>query len=187
MLHPSHLAALVDAAGGLDSRKRVQKAVYLLQSAGCELGAEYYLHHYGPYSVDVARSVDELAKAGVLEERREMLGNGGRKYRYDLTDSGRDQLRGLEATPAGDRLLGPLRPFLPLAKDLAARPPRPLDLASTVAFFRDRGDVWETAAARAFEYKDEPPGSADAAAAVELARQVEACRRPIASASPAEA
>ena len=63
------LAKIVDWAGTLETRKRMQKVVYLLQVAGCPLGADYTLHHYGPYSHDVARLTDEMVQASLLVEK----------------------------------------------------------------------------------------------------------------------
>lgn len=54
------LAKLVEWAGELRSRKRLQKVVYLLQAAGAPIEAEFTLHHYGPYSFDVAQLLPRL-------------------------------------------------------------------------------------------------------------------------------
>ena len=50
------LATLSSWAGerGIQGRKRLQKVVFLLQAAGCPLSSHFTLHHYGPYSRDVA-------------------------------------------------------------------------------------------------------------------------------------
>ena len=62
------LAKIIDWAGILRSRKRMQKLIFLLQAAGCPLDADYDFHKYGPYSQDVARLTDELTREGLLEE-----------------------------------------------------------------------------------------------------------------------
>lgn len=62
------LAKLVQWAGTLHTRKRLQKVIYMLQSVGCPLEAEFYLHHYGTYSEDVARVADEMVRLQMLKE-----------------------------------------------------------------------------------------------------------------------
>lgn len=42
----------------IQGRKRLQKVVYFLQYAGCPLDCRYTLHHFGPYSRDVADACD---------------------------------------------------------------------------------------------------------------------------------
>ena len=56
------LAKLVEWAGCLHTRKRLQKLVYMLQSAGCPLEAEFTLHHYGPYSQEIAGLSDAMVR-----------------------------------------------------------------------------------------------------------------------------
>lgn len=46
---------------GLDDRKALQKAVYLAQEAGVDLGYPYGWHQFGPYSPDLAGDYQEAA------------------------------------------------------------------------------------------------------------------------------
>jgi uncharacterized protein YwgA len=46
------LAKLVEWAGTLRTRKRLQKVVFMLQAAGCPFDDGFGLHHFGPYSSD---------------------------------------------------------------------------------------------------------------------------------------
>src|SRR5438876_8802937 len=78
------LAKLVEWAGILNSRKRLQKVVFLLQASGCPIEAEYFLHHYGPYSQEVARMSDEMVQVGLLEESSQP-NPVGVQYAYKLT------------------------------------------------------------------------------------------------------
>jgi uncharacterized protein YwgA len=77
------LAKLVQMAGSLKTRKRLQKATYLLQAAGCPLAADFILHLYGPYSHEVAYLADALTARGVLREEETPL-PAGREYTYEL-------------------------------------------------------------------------------------------------------
>ncbi len=97
------LAKIVDWAGTLETRKRMQKVVYLLQVAGCPLGADYTLHHYGPYSQEVARLTDEMVQANLLDEKT--ASNAvGQQYSYNLSPTARRSLAEFEATQAGRAL-----------------------------------------------------------------------------------
>ena len=62
------LAKLIDSVTEVDSRKRLQKAIYLLQLAGCPLQCEYILHYYGPYSFELAGLIDQLKGADIIDE-----------------------------------------------------------------------------------------------------------------------
>ncbi|WP_027581324.1 hypothetical protein [Bradyrhizobium sp. Ai1a-2] len=46
-----------------DQRKRIQKAIYLGQVAGCDLGYRYSWYVKGPYSTDLTRDYYSLSEA----------------------------------------------------------------------------------------------------------------------------
>ena len=94
------LAKIVEWAGTLHSRKRMQKVVYLLQVAGCPLESDYILHHYGPYSPDVARLTDEMARVNLLEELSESNPKG-QQYSYRLGEGAKDRITAFERTSEG--------------------------------------------------------------------------------------
>jgi len=62
------LAKLISSVTEVDSRKRLQKSIYLLQRAGCPLHFSYILHYYGPYSFDLAGLIEQLKGSGVVAE-----------------------------------------------------------------------------------------------------------------------
>src|SRR5262249_44432124 len=94
------LAKLVQWAGTLRTRKRLQKGAYLLQAAGCPFDGEFGLHLFGPYSADVAARADELTSLGLLQEER--VGNiAGQQYNYSLKEDTQARLAALETTPEG--------------------------------------------------------------------------------------
>src|SRR5215471_8027123 len=99
------LAKLVEWAGTFQSRKRMQKLVYLLQAAGCPLDVDYDLHHYGPYSQDLARLTDQMVRDGLLEERMEVR-SYGEQYSYRLPEGSIRQVADYEADPKSS---GPAR------------------------------------------------------------------------------
>src|SRR5258705_142192 len=100
---------------GIQGRKRLQKVVFFLQAAGCPLDCRFTLHHYGPYSRDVADVCDEMVAAGLLEEHVTPNATGA-QYGYKLTARTR-QLLDAMAREDGARA-ATLQPFRDLANRL---------------------------------------------------------------------
>jgi uncharacterized protein YwgA len=81
-------------------RTSLQKAAYFLD-ARKGIGYRHSAHYYGPYSSTVEAEVSALVSSGLVEETEHRLGfigpQGfeGRKYTYDLTESGRSRLSAL--------------------------------------------------------------------------------------------
>jgi len=165
------LAKVVDWAGTLDTRKRMQKVIYLLQIAGCPLEIEYTLHFYGPYSQEVARLTDELVRAQVLVERAES-NLVGQQFSYQLTDEARHHFAEFELTPRGKAAANVLTPFEPLARQLFQVDLKDLEYASTVVFFRTQGYDWPMAIAKMCDFKRLTRGHQVVEQAEATARQV---------------
>lgn len=56
---------------------QTQKLVYFLQEAyGLPLGCRFYLHHYGPYSEEVERSISNLRLMGYVRVESDPAGYG---------------------------------------------------------------------------------------------------------------
>ena len=149
------LAKLVEWAGTLRSRKRMQKVVYMLQAACCPLDAEFYLHRYGTYSEDVARLTDEMVRKGLLEEETRPALSGS-QYSYRLPAPVRLQLDDLEKTEQGQRWAAQLVPFESKAKSLLQADVKDLEYASTILFFHVQGHAWPDAVEKAIEFKGTP-------------------------------
>ena len=169
-MSPLSLLQVIDSADGIDTRKRMQKLVFMLKAAGCELGADYVIHRYGPYSQDVARACDTLVQRGLLLEEREETG-WGQQYSYCLTDEGREYL----ATTKAPHDLSPWREEI---DDWIGQAMWPLEVASTVAFHLVKGDDIEDACTKAFDFKDVEVGSPVADAAREIAEKAVSFRLP---------
>jgi uncharacterized protein len=165
------LAKLVGWAGTFHSRKRMQKLVFLLQAAGCPLDADYDLHHYGPYSQDVARLTDEMVREKLLEERIEVHPYG-EQYSYTLPEASRRQVDEYEAGPRGAQPAEQLARFQALARTLYQAELKDLEVASTIVFFRQRGHDWAVAVAKTCQFKDLPAGAPQVKKAEELARKI---------------
>jgi len=165
------LAKLILMAGGLQSRKRLQKTVHLLQAAGCPLGLGFRLHYYGPYSRELADTVDRMTRAGVLVEtpRETQVGT---QYDYKFDEQMRESLEAYERTPHGEAAKEELETYEELLKTLSDTPPRVLELASTVVAFREAGLGWDEALAETAGFKRERIDSPMMNKAGDLARTV---------------
>lgn len=163
------LATLLSWAGeaGLQGRKRLQKVVYLLQEAGCPLGCRFILHHFGPYSRDVADTCDEIVAAGLVVESGGPA-NGEMTYTYSLTPATRKLLE--QAPPPKLKL------FEELAKYLLNADVWPLELGSTILFFHGQTGDWNKALDDACKFKKVPPDVEPSRSALALAKRVhDAC------------
>ena len=163
------LAKLVDWAGTLESRKRMQKVVYMLQAAGCPLLVDFYLHRYGPYSSEVASLTDQLVRDGILDETETTNTYGNSQYKYQLSSLGQTAIaNALSKTSGTDPLLG----HEELAKSLLLESLRNIEVASTIVFYRKTSLDWEAAKQKAFQFKEVLPNSTEATQAEALARKV---------------
>ena len=149
---PYQLAKVVSWTSRLRHRKRLQKVVFLLQAAGCPFNADFVLHHYGPYSEDLARLTDEMARKKLLDEFEEPVWNGS-KYSYSLPASVADELHKVEQTEDGRLRAAELAPFEAKAKELLNADLRDLEYAATIVYFKQRGFDWPDALEKAVEFK----------------------------------
>src|SRR5438132_12570999 len=165
------LGKIVEWAGTFHSRKRMQKLVFLLQAAGCPLDADYELHHYGPYSQDVARLTDGMVREGLLEERMEAHPYG-EQYSYRLSEESIRQIAEYEAGPRGAQPAEQIARFEPLARALYETDLKELEIAATLVFFRKQGHDWPVAVEKTCQFKDLLAGMPLMKKAEELARRI---------------
>lgn len=159
------LATLLSWAGenGLEGRKRLQKVVYFLQAAGCPLNCQYTLHHYGPYSRDVADVCDEMVAAKLIEESGGPA-EGRNQYIYQLPQGTRNLLAEGSDEQMSD--------FQPLGERLLGEGIWPLELGSTILFFYKQGGDWQQSLVDACAYKGVEPEMDSSQNALNLAQQV---------------
>lgn len=78
------IAAIVQQAGEIQGRIRIQKMMYLLGALGAsevtDMGFRY--HHYGPYSETVADALRQAVAHGVLVEHGESFDEEWQRYSY---------------------------------------------------------------------------------------------------------
>ncbi|MBN1511379.1 MAG: hypothetical protein JXB13_05145 [Phycisphaerae bacterium] len=169
------LATLVDWAGTLRTRKRLQKVIYLLRAAGCPFDADYTLHHYGPYSSDVARLADAMVQAGLLCEEAEPNVAVGQSFSYRLSDRAQEQLARRRTACGAVERPDVMDRFEPLARQLLQEPDlQKLEYAATIAYFRslrpDEG--WQAACEAAARFKNQSSESPAMRSAESLAQKV---------------
>jgi uncharacterized protein YwgA len=163
------LTKLISSVDEVDSRKRLQKIIYLLQFAGCPLKCEYILHYYGPYSFELANLIDQLEGANLITETPEQMGSDVLRYKAKITEKGRESLERFEKTPSGAELESEIKIFLPSFKELNQINLWVLELAATIAFFH-RTD-WGQAKKQAAKFKNVPLTDRDLQKAEELAQK----------------
>lgn len=159
------LATLLSWAdeGGFQGRKRLQKVAYFLQAAGCPLDCQFILHHYGPYSRDVADACDELVAAGLVSETGGPT-SGDMQYTYSLRPEARTALK-----DSPDEVMRKYRDFgTALIKENLWL----LELGSTIRYFHERSKDWDQALAGACEFKKVQPDEESSRQALALAKRV---------------
>ena len=165
------LAKLLLMAGGLDSRKRIQKTVHLLQAGGCQLDVNFRLHYYGPYSSDLAELLNRMTADKMLIENEQET-PVGTQYDYRLSDKSSESLESYEATAEGRAAKEAMQRHRELLDTLCKTPPRVLELASTIVAFREDKPTWDEAVQKTAAFKDEPEGSPNMTNGRHLAERV---------------
>jgi uncharacterized protein YwgA len=163
------LAKLISSVDEVDSRKRLQKAIYLLQLAGCPLKCEYLLHYYGPYSFELASLIDQLEGANLIKETPEQMGSNVLRYKAKITEKGREALNYFEKTPKGKSLLSEIQQFVTTFKQLNIVNAWVLELAATIAFFYHTD--WNEAKKQTAKFKNVSLTDGDLKKAEELAKK----------------
>lgn len=172
MMERYQLAKIVEWAGTLRTRKAMQKIVYLLQAQGCPIHADYVLHHFGPYSPDVAQLTDELVNLDLLEEGRER-NRAGTQYNYTLTDYARKTLLAHESTEKGRAAAAEIEPFRPQVEQLANCDVKLLEIAATLVYFYRQKNEWQDALEATCRFKGLNVDDSLTRRAVELAQSIQ--------------
>ncbi|MBN2476465.1 MAG: hypothetical protein JXB62_17760 [Pirellulales bacterium] len=168
------LAKLVLMAQGIESRKRIQKTVHLLQAAGCRFDLEFRLHYYGPYSSSLAEQLDRMTAADMLTETTQQI-RVGTQYNYRLNETQQRSLEDFEKTADGQTAKRDMEDYRELLDLLRRQEARVLELASTMVAFRQAQRDWDRAAAETARFKNEPADAPPMTEARELAQNVVGC------------
>ncbi len=161
------LATLISWAGeqGFSGRKRLQKVVFFLQQAGCDLRCHYTLHHFGPYSRDVAHACDEMVAAGLVIEDGGPQ-NGNMQYLYKLKPDIRELVN---QSPEPQ-----VEEFQALGKELIEKDLWQLELGSTILFFHRQKLDWNHALDEACKFKKVSTTDEASQSALSLAKRFHA-------------
>ncbi len=108
-------------------KKRLQKLVHLLKRAGAEVDADFRIHHYGPFSYQVAQAAAELILDGHIVERSEPLGVYG-TFQTTYTFN-KDAPEGTTLDERYANIAGRLNSYSTIE----------LEVASTISFFESAG------------------------------------------------
>ena len=169
-----YLAKLIEMAGTMKTRKRVQKVVYLLQVAGLDLGLNFRLHNFGPYSAEVASLLDDMSSEGILLENRH-VNMAGWQSEYGLSDQAKQTLREFDQTARGQELAGELARFEPqIRRLLAVGELWELELGATIAYVYEKEGSWDKAVEAACKFKSVPTDVPKTLQALALAKELAA-------------
>jgi len=163
------LAKLISSVTEVDSRKRLQKSIYLLQRAGCPLRFSYILHYYGPYSFELAGLIDQLDGAEIIKETQV-----GCAYKSHIMPLGNKVIKDFEKTEVGVKAQKELNSFIPKFKVLNEEDLWLLELAATTAYFHK--DNWEEAKRQTARFKHLKEDDSKLGKAIEIAGEFEATR-----------
>lgn len=85
------LAFLHAGSGSIDGSTRFQKLVFLAQqeTAMDDDLFEYEADRFGPFSVELAKTLNSLENRDLIEKRTETNRSGDEMHRYRITDRGR--------------------------------------------------------------------------------------------------
>ncbi len=166
------LIKLVSMAGTLRTRKRLQKVVYLLQESGMDFDAAFRLHHYGPYSSDVADLLNQMSNEGILVQDVE-ANQAGSQYEYSLDDEWKAKLDAFEEGSTGQCEKRPFDDQADIIHKLLDNNLWQLELGSTTAYFRrQKEESWENAFTHACQFKNVSPEDPTSITALNFAKDI---------------
>jgi len=93
-----------DDQNRINGRTRLQKLVFLAQQeTSGSLPGEYSFipYDYGPFSANLLHEVDDLKEDNLVEEQQ-VRGPNGKKYIYELTETGKEELSAESDNTNGD-------------------------------------------------------------------------------------
>ncbi len=144
-LNSYYLLKMIEGVGVIQGRKKLQKLMYLLQFEGLPFDDQFFLHYYGPYSVDLASRVDSLTKRTDLKEDSNQTGYGGIEYKYNVSEAGQKSLQAIEAFALGTDIVGKTKHFVSRFVALNENNVNALELAATILYWFQWGVGWEEA------------------------------------------
>lgn len=122
-------------------RKRLQKQIHLLAVSGERVPAQFRIHHYGPFSSEISDAIEALIKSGEVGEKEEPTGvYFSTQIVYENVEH---QVSDFEPSKNFVRVLDLLNKFSTME----------LEIASTIAHFKDSGSNHDQAIKAVVEMK----------------------------------
>ena len=163
------LAKLIASVDRIDSRKRLQKAIYMLQfRQGFPLHLHYFLHYYGPFSRDLAQLMDQLKGSDIISEEEN---SGGLGFSSQITPRGKSVLAKFEESKTGRELKDRIDTFIDTFRNTINERSWELELASTIAYYYQASKDWGRAKDRTAHFKKVDPENATLRDALRLAKR----------------
>lgn len=122
------LAKVFSCCNSFDSRKKVQKIIYILKEMGYPFNEKFDFHFYGPYSQELALEIETLSYMGILKETKEE-NQGWNQYSYQITDNGKKW-----AEKCQDNELNNIEDIV---RTLNNKTARELELIATILYFKN--------------------------------------------------
>lgn len=166
------ICRFIYAAGQVKGRIRMQKAAFLLGTAGLPLFQDFFFHLRGPYSPALANTLGELVDSALLHEQREELGPEVVRYNYQLTEVGAAVLKDFEAHPSVRQAVDLGDHFQPQFVKFVGFEVRRLELSSSLLYWRGLDYDWDEAAAMTANLKGTNLGSTEMQEARRLAEDI---------------
>nr|WP_240460891.1 YwgA family protein [Fictibacillus barbaricus] len=126
---------MIQEAGEVVGRKKLQKMVYIAKKLNFPFQEKYQFHFYGPYSEELTLKIEELCNMGYIHEVKEKV-SGYSQYRYAVNDEGQKLLStyGAEIDMLGN-----------CVRSMNEQSSRFLELVSTIMYFEklERDEIKE--------------------------------------------
>ncbi|MBM7095532.1 YwgA family protein [Bacillus sp. H-16] len=121
------LLSLIQQAGEIVGRKKLQKIVYIVKKLDLPFYEKYQFRMYGPYSEELSVRMEEMRDLGFISEVKEDK-SSYHQFRYSLTEKGEEFL-----TISDFEFPDPKE----MLDDLNSKSSRFLELVSTMFYFED--------------------------------------------------
>lgn len=125
LIEHAKVMALLQKAGEVVGRKKLQKMVYISQKYNFDFQERFNFHFYGPYSEELSIQIEELVEGGLIQEIKENKG-GYIQYTYRLSEQGEEYLKLYPVELTG---------YTSFVQTLNKESSRFLELVSTMLYF----------------------------------------------------
>jgi len=122
------LLSLLEVAGEIKTRKKIQKIIYLLKQKKAPFTEDFTLHHYGPYSSELQIELDQLEDSELIQPTSSL---DAEVYKFNLSEEAKKLLENNRT--AVNKLQ--VNNFNTLIKELNKFEPSLLESMATIVYF----------------------------------------------------